>query len=244
MNGKNQNEDHKGQHHELGNLLKTILNSDTADKYACYYHDAHKKCHFFSIAEHVSEHIADIFRSHSVKCARKEFYEVIEHPAGYGRVVHHKQIASDDAEPAVNVPLASLRFQRLIALDGTLTTCASDSKLHREDRNAHNDQEDQIKEDEHSSTVLTRNERELPHITDTDRTSGGHQQESETRFKILSFHNLPPPAAAHFNHMYFSRTLSLSIRFMTLKGYITFNNVHHNKEIFIAFHVLSRIKTI
>ena len=221
MNGKNQNEDHKGQHHELGNLLKTILNSDTADKYACYNHDAHEQCHFLCIAEHVSEHIADTFRSHSVKCARKEFYEVIEHPTGYGRVVHHEQIASDDAEPAVNVPLASLRFQCLIALDGTLTTCASDSQLHREDRNAHNDQEDQIKEDEHSSTVLTRNERELPHITDTDRTSGGHQQESETRFKILSFHNLPPPAAVHFHHSYFCRTLSLSIMCITIKRYLS-----------------------
>ena len=68
---------------------------------------------------------------------------------------------------------------------------AADGQLHRHYGDAHNDEEQQIKEDEIPAAVLTGQIRELPYVSDADGTSGAHKNEPDARIEILSLHFLP-----------------------------------------------------
>ena len=78
----------------------------------------------------------------------------------------------------MQVPFASRRLESFIALNYALPARSPDRQLHREDRRSHNDEKKQVKEDENTSAVLPRDERELPHVSDADRAAGADQQEA------------------------------------------------------------------
>jgi hypothetical protein len=87
------------------------------------------------------------------------------------------------------VPFASRRLESFIALNYALPARSPDRQLHREDRRSHNDEENQIEKNEDASAVRARDIRELPHVSDTDRSACADQQETKPRFKIFSFQN-------------------------------------------------------
>ena len=189
---KNHNKTEQAEHHDLGNSLDTVLDADTADENSGGDRDDHKERHFTGIAEHVRKDIRDNVGFNGIELSGQEFHEIIQHPAGDRCVVHHQQIASGDAEPAVNMPLAALRLERLVALDHALAACAADSQLHRKDRSSHDDEEEKIKEDEYASSVLSCHEREFPDISDTDGTARGDEQKAKPRFETFSLHFVSP----------------------------------------------------
>ena len=179
MHCEDHNKSEQTKHHDLGNSLDTVLDTDTADENSGGDRDDHKERHFTGVAEHVRKDIRDNVRFNGIELSGQELHEIIQHPAGDCCIVHHQQITSGNAEPAVNMPLAALRFERLISLDHALAACAADGQLHRKDRSSHNDEEQKIEEDEYASSVLPCYKWEFPDISDTDGTARGDEQEAQ-----------------------------------------------------------------
>ena len=73
------------------------------------------------------------------------------------------------------MPFTARLFQRPIRTDRALSSRTSHRKLHREDRNAHTQQEQQIEQDKHAAAILSRYIRKPPHISNSDRTARAYQ---------------------------------------------------------------------
>ena len=65
---------------------------------------------------------------------------------------------------------------------------APHGKLHGHDGQTQNDEEQQVEQHESAAAALTCHVRELPHISDADRTAGGKEDEPESRFEFFAFH--------------------------------------------------------
>ena len=68
--------------------------------------------------------------------------EIVQHPACHGGVEHHEQIAANEGEVAVDVPLLARLFQCLIGPHRAFAGSAAHRKLHGHDGQAQNDEED------------------------------------------------------------------------------------------------------
>ena len=86
------------------------------------------------------------------------------------------------------MPFLAGLLKHLIALDGTSSAGAADGQLHRQNRCAHDNQEQQVEKDEDTAAVQAGNERELPDIADTDCASRTDQKKAEAGTKGFSFH--------------------------------------------------------
>ena len=113
-----------------------------------------------------------------MEAANQEFAEIIYHPAGNGGVVHHQHYAAEQAEPAVNVPLAALALKIPVRQNRAAFARAAYRKLHREHRHAHYKQADEIDQDEKAAAVLTRHIREAPDIADSDSAARADKQKA------------------------------------------------------------------
>ena len=85
------------------------------------------------------------------------------------------------------LPAGSKSF---VAENGALPARAADGQLHRHHGDAHNDEEQQIKEDEIPAAVLAGQIRELPYVSDADGTPGAHKNEPDARIEVFSLHVL------------------------------------------------------
>ena len=176
VDGKHQNERQQRQHHHLGDALQPFLHAEAADQKACHNNDDHENRHLARGGKHLIEYPADGFAAHAGgKAADKEFIEVIHHPTGNGGVVHHQKAAAQHTEPAVDMPLLSRLFQRFVCLNGTFPAGAPHGKLHRHDRNTHDDKADEIEQNEVPAAVLTGDIGEAPDIADADGAAGADQ---------------------------------------------------------------------
>ena len=126
--------------------------------------------------------------SHSGEGAGEELIEVAQHPAGNGGIVHHEKIAAGNAEPAVDMPLAALGLQGLIALHRTLAAGAAHGQLHGQHGHTHDHQEQQIEKDKDTAAVGAGHIGKLPDVADTDGAAGAHQNEAQSGLEILAFH--------------------------------------------------------
>lgn len=140
------------------------------------------------VGQHGAEHAVHGLVGHAVKVAYDKFIEVVQHPAGHRGVVHHQKAAADDAEPAVDVPLAVLGLQGLVAFHGALPAGPAYRQLHGQNGHAHDDEEQYVKEDEDAAAVCAGYIGKFPHVSDADGASGAHQQESQPGLKVFSFH--------------------------------------------------------
>ena len=190
MNCKNYNEKQQYTHHPFGNTFQSLLQTKAAYQESGNYNHCHPKTHLLRIAKERLKDIADFLCFYIMEAAGNKFKKVAEHPSGYGGVVHHKQKTAKDAEPAVNVPLAALRFQRFVSLYCTFSPCTSHSQFHGKDRNAHDQQKEQIEQYKNAAAVFAGNVRKTPYIANADGTSGAYQQKSDSRTEVFSFHNL------------------------------------------------------
>ena len=109
VNGKDENQTKKRQHHDLGHALQTVLQTEAANEEACDDDNFRPERHLTGLREHGAEYAAGFFGAHSgVERADEEFSKVADHPAGNGSVIHHQHHAAKQAEPAVDVPLRAL----------------------------------------------------------------------------------------------------------------------------------------
>ena len=172
------NEGQQGDHHDLGDALEAFLHAKAANQKAQNDHDDHKDGHFSGGGEHLAVDAADLLGAHAGdKIAPEEFIKVIHHPTGDGGVVHHKQAAAQHAEPAVDVPLLARLFEGLVGLYGAFAAGAAHGQLHGHNRDAHDDQADEVEQDEVPAAVLAGDIGEAPDIADADGAAGTDQQE-------------------------------------------------------------------
>ena len=77
------------------------------------------------------------------------------------------------------MPFLSRLFERVERADGTFSARTSDGKFHRQNRDAHDDEEKQIHEYKGAASVKSGDIRKLPYVSDSDRTSGREEDKSE-----------------------------------------------------------------
>ena len=190
VHGKHDDEGKEAHHHYFCDLFEALLHAAGAHKQAARHGDRHENAHFHGVAEHVGKHAVRRFHCDGRERAGDELEEVGEHPAGDGGIVHHQQQTADDARPAVPVPFAPGGLKSFVAENGALPARAADGQLHRHHGNAHNDEEQQIKEDEIPAAVLAGQIRELPYVSDADGAPGAHKNEPDARIEVFSLHFL------------------------------------------------------
>ena len=181
VNGQHHNQHQQRRHHYLADPLQALAQPDAAHQHPCRHRNGHPQAHLYRVGQHIGKDLGIGLAAHAVgKGARGELEEVVQHPAGYGGVVHHQQVAAENGEPAVYVPLAAGLFQGLVAQHRTLAAGAAHAQLHGQHRQAQHHQHDQVDQHEKSAAVLPRHEGEAPHIADADGAPGAHQQEAQS----------------------------------------------------------------
>ena len=132
VTGENEDERKQRDHHDLGYALKTLLQTERTDDKADDDDGDRQNAHFNRIGQQLAEHGGRVLRGHTgVELAGQEPAKVAHHPAGNRRVVHHQEVAADQAEPAVDVPLGLGLFERLVGEDRALAARAANGQLHR-----------------------------------------------------------------------------------------------------------------
>lgn len=187
MHGKHDDERKKAEHHDLRDALYTALEPQSADEESADDRHRHEEAHFPGTCQHRAEDLTDPVRLCQGESAIDEFPEISKHPAGYRRIVHHEQVAAQNAEPSMDMPLRARSLQCGIALDCAFSACAAHGKLHRHDRDAHQHQKEQIKEDEYRAAVFACHIGEFPYIPDPDRAPCTDQQKAQTGLEAITF---------------------------------------------------------
>ena len=179
----------EAKHHPLRDAFKAALHAKGADQEAKHYGDGHEDTHFHGISQHGPKDRAHLGHA-AGEGSVQEFPEIRQHPAGHGGVVHHEEVAAQDAEPAMDVPGGPRLLQSLVSRHGALLAPAAHGQLHGHHRDAHEHQEGQVKEYKHRAAILAGDVWELPHIPDADGTAGTDQKKSQSRFEIIAFVHL------------------------------------------------------
>ena len=192
MRRKQEDEAQKSRHHDLGNALQALFKAEGADDKAEDDRERHVEAHLPRIPEHGRKDRIHRLMTESCEITAEELHKVRNHPTGNRRVVHHEQGAAQQADPAVHMPKAALRFQSLVSADRTLLARASHRKLHGEHRYAHDHQKEQIKEHKEAA-VRPRHIGEFPNISDSDGAARAHQNESQPGPKTFSLHESNSP---------------------------------------------------
>ena len=181
MTGENEDERKQRDHHDLGYALKTLLQTERTDDKADDDDGDRQNAHFNRIGQQLAEHGGRVLRGHTgVELAGQEPAKVAHHPAGNRRVVHHQEVAADQAEPAVDVPFLAGLFEIFVRQYGALFARAAHGQLHRQHRHAHHEQADQIDEDEKAAAVFAGDIREAPDVADADGAAGADEQEAQS----------------------------------------------------------------
>ena len=198
MDDQHQNQQNQADHHDLRHTLQSLLHTSADHQKAENHRECHEYRHFHRITQHPVENRRNIVPgSCTVKLSCEKLPEIIQHPPGNRGVIHHQQIAARHAEIAVNMPPAPRRLQRPVALHRGFAARAAHSQLHAQHRHAHNDQKNQIKQHKNPAAVLSRDEREFPHIPYSDRASRADQQKSEPAAEVFSLLHSVPPMLPH-----------------------------------------------
>ena len=171
VHGEHDDERQEAHHHDLRDLFKPLLHAAGAHEQAARHGDRHENTHFYGVAEHVGKHAVRRFHCDGRERAGDELEEVGEHPA-------------------VPVPFAPGGLKGFVAENGALPARAADGQLHRHHGDAHDNEEQQVKQNKIPAAVLSGEVREFPHVADADGAPGAHKNEADARIEILSLHFL------------------------------------------------------
>ena len=189
VDGKHHHNEEQGDHHALSHALQTALQALGAHQNAHYHHKYHPEGHSSGAGQHFSKLTGHLLGVEPRQFADCGHVEIVQHPARHGGVEHHQQVAADEGEVAVDVPLLPRLFQRLIRPHRTFAGGTSHGKFHGHDRQTQNDQKDQVEQYKSTAAALTCNIRKLPHVADADGTACGKQNKAQTGFQSFSFHD-------------------------------------------------------
>ena len=192
MHRKDEHQDQQRDHHVFRHAFQTLLQPEREDRKAQHDRDRHIADHGGGVRHHAAERGADLPGVQPDKIPREAVHEVVEDPAGDGRVEHHQQHAADERGVAVDVPFCALRLKLLIHPNGAYLRSAPDGKFDGHDRQTQNDEEDQIQQHKRAAAVLPRHPRKLPHVAHADGAAGRKQDEAEAAAQTFSFHIVTP----------------------------------------------------
>lgn len=98
------------------------------------------------------------------------------------------QAASRHRKPGVPVPFRPFRFQFVVQGSRAFLGGPSHSKFHGHDRNAQDDQEKQINQNENCPAVLPGHIRKFPHVPDADGAACRKQDKPQPGTEFFAFH--------------------------------------------------------
>ena len=189
MKGQHHNEDKEAGHHDLCNPFHPVVKAQAAHQKPQEYGEGHEDAHFPGTSQHGGKDLRYLILGHAAEGAGEKFPEIGHHPAGYGGVVHHEEVASKNAEPAMNVPKAPRFFKAPVGTDGALPAAPAYCQFHGHHGDAHEKKEAEVKKDKYGTAVFSGNIGEFPHIPYADGTAGADQKEAQPGFKTISiFH--------------------------------------------------------
>ena len=84
------------------------------------------------------------------------------------------------------MPFGTLGLKRVVAAGNALLAGATGGELHYQDRQAKDEKEHQVHEDERTAAVLTRDIGETPDIAQADGAACAHQDEAEPRGELFA----------------------------------------------------------
>ena len=174
-------DDHQGEqqhHHVLRDALDALPGAEIADEEPEQADEDRPEDHLERIAQHGAEPAGDLFGRFADEGAVDVLEPVVHHPAGNGGVIHHQQGTASDGHPAEPVPFRALGFQSIVGEGGAPSGRAADGELRRHDRDAEDDEEEEVDEHEDGAAVLPADVRELPDVADADGAARGHQDVS------------------------------------------------------------------
>ena len=183
----------QSDHHALGHALQTALQTLGAHQNAHYHHEYHPEGHGGGACQHFGKLTGHLLGVEPRQFTGGSHVEIVQHPARHGGVEHHQQVAADEGEVAVDVPLLPRLFQCLIRPHRAFAGGTSHGKFHGHDGQTQNDQKDQVEQYKGTAAALPGNIRELPHVADADGTARGKQNKAKTGFQSFSFHDLIAP---------------------------------------------------
>ena len=99
----------------------------------------------------------------------------------------------------------ALRLEHVERLRAAFLACAAHGELHHHDGQAQNDQEDQIEQHERAAAVFAGDIGKAPHVSKTDGTACGYQDEAQAGCEVLAL--LLPACRLHgfrFSHCGYS----------------------------------------
>jgi len=169
----------QGAHHPFADLFQTALQAAPADDKARQRDDGHPENHLDRVREHLAKDACGLLGGQAVKTAGQEAEEVVDHPAGDGGVVHHQQHTARHAEPAVDMPLAAPGLQRLVGAARRAAARTANGQLHRQDRQTHEHQKEQVEQHKDAAAVLAGDCGEAPDVADADSTARADQNEAK-----------------------------------------------------------------
>ena len=183
-------QDEEHDHHDLGNAFHTFLESQIYNGKTQNDNHCHAYGHEHRLPHQASELALDLCRIHAFKASRRHLKQIDQKPSADSRIEHHQQIVSGDAEPFIPVPFCPQRLQPVERLRDTAACGASHGELHYHDRESQQHQAAQIDQHKCRPAVLSRDIRETPYISKSDRAARRDQDEPDTGAEFFSFHQL------------------------------------------------------
>jgi|GEM_PF-5862849 len=180
MGSQDDHQQQESAHHPFGDPFHPVLDPQVADPEAQHAGEHHPKQQVGRILEHGSEGGGDELGSGPHKSSLDMEPAVIQHPAGDGGVVHHQHVTACDADGLEPVPAGAGRLQGLEAFGGAAAAAPADGEFTDHHRDAHDEQEHQVDQDEGGPAELAAQVGELPHIPDADGAAGADQDETQT----------------------------------------------------------------
>ena len=159
--------------------MQPLLQAEGADEET---HDNHQNGvghHGGGVGADLPEGLSHLLRVQAAELAGGGGDKILDHPAGNGGVKHHEQVVARHGGVAVEVPLAPPRLQLLVQPHRTFLAGPAQGKLNGHNRNAHDDQEKQVKQHKSAAAILPGHIGEFPHIPDSNGAAGAEQNETQ-----------------------------------------------------------------
>ena len=161
MHRQHQHQNQQRHHHVLRHALQTALQVEAQDHEGDDNGDGEEGDVQAGVRDHGH-------KSEVTVLTREEFAEVVDDPAADDGIEGHEAEVGDKRDIPHNAPFLAGLLQRLIHLDRTLLGGAAHGELHGHDRQAQNQQAEDVHEHKSAAAVLAGHPREFPHVAAPD----------------------------------------------------------------------------
>ena len=185
MHAKYRHQHEERRHHHLGDALNTLLHAQRANAETKERDQKHPARHLQRVADHGVEHGGDV-HALGAEGARSHLEKIGYHPAAHTGVEGHEQIITHDGKPLEAMPLAPARLKRIEAARRGAVARASHGKLHHQQGQTQDHQEQDNEQHECGAAVLARDVGETPDVAQADGAAGADEQKTQTAREALA----------------------------------------------------------